>query len=66
MLPEVAHRLGSTLELTLTALAISIVMGIGIGVLAAVSQYSVLDYLATFCSFLAVSVPGFFQTARTH
>ena len=60
VLPEVAHRLGSTLELTLTALAISIVMGIGIGVLSAVNQYSLLDYLATFFSFLAVSVPGFF------
>ena len=60
VLPEVAHHFGSTLELTFTALAISVIVGIGIGVLSAVSQYSVLDYLATFCAFLAVSVPGFF------
>ncbi len=56
----VGHRVWPTLKLTLTALALSTIFGIGIGILSALKQYSWLDYLATFFSFAAVSVPGFF------
>ena len=56
----VVHRLWATLRLTFTALIVSVVVGISIGILSAIKQYSWMDYLATFLSFAAVSIPGFF------
>ncbi|MBI5305685.1 MAG: ABC transporter permease [Chloroflexi bacterium] len=56
----IGQRIVPTLKLTFLALLVSVVIGIGIGVLAAVKQYSWIDYLTTFFSFSAVSVPGFF------
>jgi peptide/nickel transport system permease protein len=56
----VGHRLWATLRLTFTALTVSVVVGISIGILSAIKQYSWMDYLATFLSFAAVSIPGFF------
>jgi peptide/nickel transport system permease protein len=59
--PEVMHRLRATLKLTGTALLISIVVGVSVGMLSAIKQYSFWDHAATFFSFFAVSVPGFFM-----
>jgi peptide/nickel transport system permease protein len=56
----IGHRLWATIRLTLVALAVSVVIGISIGILSAIKQYSWIDYLSTFLSFAAVSVPGFF------
>jgi peptide/nickel transport system permease protein len=56
----VAGIIWSTLQLTISALILSILVGIPIGIVSAVKQYSALDYLTTFLSFVAVSVPGFF------
>ena len=56
----VGHRLWATIRLTLIALAVSVVVGISIGILSAIKQYTWIDYLSTFFSFAAVSIPGFF------
>jgi len=56
----IGERLWPTLKLTISALLVSTVVGISVGILSAVKQYSLLDYLATFLSFVAVSLPGFF------
>ena len=56
----IMERLWPTLKLTISALVLSTVVGIGIGIISAVKQYSLLDYTATFFSFVAVSLPGFF------
>lgn len=53
-------RLPTTLELVGFALAISVVVGISTGVIAAVKQYSWIDYLTTLFAFTWISVPGFF------
>ncbi len=54
------QRLGPTLELMATALAVALLIGVTVGVLAAFRQYSVLDYIATVTSLLAISIPQFF------
>lgn len=56
----ISVRLWPTLKITLLALILSAVFGISLGVLSAVKQYSLVDYLSTFLSFLSVSLPGFF------
>lgn len=56
----IAQRIVPTLQLTFAALVVSIVLGVGIGILSALKPYSLLDYVVTFFSFAAVSVPGFF------
>ncbi|MCX6029967.1 MAG: ABC transporter permease [Chloroflexi bacterium] len=56
----IGHRIWPTIRLTLAALLLSVITGIGLGVFTAVRQYSWADYLLTFLSFGAVSVPGFF------
>lgn len=56
----IGHRIWPTIQLTLSALIVSVVIGIGIGILSAVKQYSWMDYVFTFLSFGAVSLPGFF------
>ena len=56
----ITHRLGNTLKLTFTALLISVVIGISVGFVSAIKQYSLIDYVATFLSFLSISIPGFF------
>jgi peptide/nickel transport system permease protein len=55
----ILERLGNTLELVGTAFALSLLIAIPLGVLAAVRQYSLFDYLATFFSFVAYSIPVF-------
>lgn len=56
----IMNRLPSTLQLVGLALALSIIVGIGTGILSAIKHYSWVDYLATFLSFLWLSIPGFF------
>ena len=56
----IGHRIWPTMQLTLLSLLMSTIIGVAIGIISAVKQYSALDYLATFFSFSAVSVPGFF------
>jgi peptide/nickel transport system permease protein len=53
-------RLPTTLELVGFALVLSIVVGVTTGVVAAVKQYSWIDYLVTFLAFAWLSIPAFF------
>jgi peptide/nickel transport system permease protein len=53
-------RLPTTLQLVGAGLLISIVIGITTGIIAAIKQYSWIDYLTTFFSFFWLSIPGFF------
>ncbi len=53
------QRLGNTVTLSLTAFVIALVIGIPVGIYAAVKQYSLLDYITTFLSFVGYSVPVF-------
>ena len=53
-------RLGPTLLLTFTALSLSFLVAVPIGVYSATHQYSRGDYLVTFLTMAAVSVPVFF------
>ncbi len=55
----ILERLGNTLELVGTAFIISLLIAIPLGVLSSVRQYSLFDYLATFFSFVAYSIPVF-------
>lgn len=56
----ILRRLPATLQLVGFAMAISILIGISSGVIAAVRQYSAIDYLTTFFSFFWLSIPAFF------
>lgn len=57
---RIAERIVPTLSLALFSLLWAYLLGVPIGVLAAVRQYSILDYLATVISYLGVSLPSFF------
>ncbi|MBI3942301.1 MAG: ABC transporter permease [Chloroflexi bacterium] len=57
---RIAERLGPTLLITATAMAISLLLGIPLGLLAAIRQYSILDYFLTVVAFAGISVPNFF------
>lgn len=52
-------RLGMTLVVSLSALLLSWIISLPIGILSAVRQYSILDYVFTFISFLGLAIPGF-------
>jgi peptide/nickel transport system permease protein len=56
----ISARLSSTLELVGFALVVSVVLGVGTGVIAAVKQYSWIDYLVTLFSLFWLSIPSFF------
>lgn len=56
----IGTRIWSTIRLTLAALLLSVLLGVGLGIVSAMKHNSWLDYLLTFFSFAAVSVPGFF------
>jgi peptide/nickel transport system permease protein len=56
---DLGMRLGPTLLLMGSAALVGIPIGIGLGVLAAVRQYSFLDYLATGFSTAFIAIPGF-------
>lgn len=53
-------RLGPTAMLMGSALIIALVVGIPVGMLAALRRNSWIDYISTFVSLLAISVPSFF------
>lgn len=57
---KVAERLGPTFRLTFTALLIALAVGIPIGVLAAIKQYSWIDYLSNVIGLSMISLPAFF------
>ena len=52
--------LGPTLKLTVTSLIIATVLSLVVGVVSALKQYSIIDHLLTFLSFIGVSLPSFF------
>lgn len=54
-----SQRMGNTLLLTTTSFLLAILIGIPVGILAAVKQYSALDYITTFLSFVGYSIPVF-------
>ncbi|MEG1443655.1 MULTISPECIES: ABC transporter permease [Micrococcaceae] len=54
-----ANAASSTLRLVVLATVIAAVLGIAIGVLTAIRQYSGLDYIVTFMTFLFFSLPVF-------
>lgn len=56
----ILDRLPISLQLVGFALIVSVVLGIGTGVVAAVKQYTWIDYLVTLFAFSWLSVPGFF------
>ena len=56
---DLTSRLGPTFLLMGTSLLISIIVGIPLGVIAAVRQYSWLDYLLSTLSAAFISIPGF-------
>ncbi len=53
-------RLPKTLLLVGTAMVFSIVVGIITGIISAIRQYSIIDYVTTFFSFVWLSIPSFF------
>jgi peptide/nickel transport system permease protein len=55
----VGQAVGSTLRLVIAATVLAIVVGITVGVIAALRQYSGIDYTATFSAFLFYSLPVF-------
>jgi peptide/nickel transport system permease protein len=59
IIDEVGPRIGPTLFLMGTAITIAICVGIPFGVIAAVRQYSRLDYFLTSFSFIMISTPTF-------
>jgi peptide/nickel transport system permease protein len=54
-----SQRLGNTMLLSSAAFILALVIGIPVGIYAAVRQYSTLDYVTTFLSFVGYSVPVF-------
>lgn len=57
---EIESRLGATLQLMGVAFVIGLVLGIPLGLIAAVKQYSKLDYILTVWAFGMIAVPPFF------
>jgi len=57
---EIGDRLLPTLELMGAALIFSITVGVSLGLVAALRQYSLVDYALTAFSFTWVSIPNFF------
>lgn len=56
---ELARRLPTTIKLVTGATILSIVIGIAVGIITALRQYSGLDYLVTFVTFVFFSLPVF-------
>lgn len=56
----IVKRLPSTLQLVGVAMVLSVIVGVTSGIIAAVRQYSWIDYLMTFLSFSWLSIPAFF------
>jgi peptide/nickel transport system permease protein len=56
---DIASRFPATLELFAAALSLALVVSIIFGVVAAVRQYSIVDYTLTVVSYLGISMPVF-------
>ncbi|HEY3061914.1 MAG TPA: ABC transporter permease [Chloroflexota bacterium] len=56
----VKERVWPTIELMGTALLIALIVGVPIGLLAAIRQYSLLDYASAVISLATISTPSFF------
>lgn len=56
---EIGARLGATLQLFIAALSFALVLAIIFGVVAAVRQYSIVDYAITVFSYAGISMPVF-------
>ena len=52
-------RIGNTILLMLPAIILSLLIAIPLGVISAYRQYSVLDYIINFLSFIGISLPVF-------
>lgn len=59
VLREILSRFPATLELSLVAMGIAIVVGITAGIVAAVRQYSLVDYLSMTGALFGISMPVF-------
>ncbi|HEX8036329.1 MAG TPA: ABC transporter permease [Ktedonobacterales bacterium] len=57
--PQIAKRLGITVELFVYAFAFALVVAILLGVFSAVRQYSALDYSVTLFAYAGISIPSF-------
>ncbi|ANE47614.1 hypothetical protein SY83_16475 [Paenibacillus swuensis] len=57
---KIFERIQGTLTLMITATILSFLIAIPIGIFSAIRQYSKLDHLITFYSFLGIAVPTFF------
>jgi peptide/nickel transport system permease protein len=57
--PKVISAFGVTFRLVVGAEILALVVGVIVGVLAAVKQYSIIDYIATTLAFLLFSMPIF-------
>ncbi len=55
----ILSRVGNTIVLSGAALLLSLIIAIPIGIVAAVKQYSLLDYALTFFAFFGVAMPVF-------
>jgi peptide/nickel transport system permease protein len=60
VLDKILARTWPTVKLMLAVQIISLAIAIPIGILSALKQYSLIDYIATIFSFIAVSIPNFF------
>ncbi len=58
-----SQRLPNTLLLTVPALVISTLIAVPLGIFSAIRQYSIMDYVLTFLSFVAFSAPSFWVGA---
>jgi peptide/nickel transport system permease protein len=56
----IKERVLPTVELMGTALLLALIVGVPLGLLAAIRQYSVLDYTSTVLSLATISTPSFF------
>src|SRR5262249_15028848 len=56
----IKERVGPTVELMGTALLLALIVGVRIGLLAAIRQYSILDYTSAILSLATISTPSFF------
>lgn len=54
-----AERVPATMMIAILSLLVSWVISIPIGILSAVKQYSAIDYIGTFISFIGLATPGF-------
>jgi peptide/nickel transport system permease protein len=57
--PKVMAAFGVTFQLVIGAEILALLLGVAVGVLAAVKQYSIIDYVATTLAFLLFSMPIF-------